>query len=442
MTQSPGIWFVYRAPGEGPLAKRVRRLPHVSVLAFFQALIEEARTSDTPGSVGAEALGGEVLGFGTLMEAAREHSLHTPKSTQALTKLLREHLPSEGGAESIQVDSHSVRVFTESDDVHRAYFFLDEAAVERSARQLAWLLHDTATLPDGESDAPFAPPGNPHVVAPRGAGEGATYLVLPAAYDHPALPGTAHRIDGVRLPELAEYLRSTNADESGAPLAAWPLELRALRALLHDGETTLGAALHRVAALPLDAIKGDTRAGIGTHAHAAEELTAATKGAPARDAKQSIVHEGPHAVLFSEPAAEGGHRPWILFDDRWAAANTSLAISLLHYGQKADPCAPPDKPAAKTAAEKAEAAASEKPARKKSSRSKADPPGSKEEKAWKLIVGDRDPETATPYKPSTRLRGGELVTHTKFGVGVVSRVEPTKCEVVFKDGPRVLVQGA
>ena len=82
------IWFVYRSPGEGPLAKRVRRLSAPSILAWFQARIEEARVALHPGRISDDELGGPVRGFAAIFEAAKKHSLHTPKSTAALAKLL------------------------------------------------------------------------------------------------------------------------------------------------------------------------------------------------------------------------------------------------------------------------------------------------------------------------------------------------------------------
>ena len=38
-----------------------------------------------------------------------------------------------------------------------------------------------------------------------------------------------------------------------------------------------------------------------------------------------------------------------------------------------------------------------------------------------------------------RFTEGELVNHTKFGLGVVVRVEVSKCELLFRDTPRVMV---
>ncbi len=49
---------------------------------------------------------------------------------------------------------------------------------------------------------------------------------------------------------------------------------------------------------------------------------------------------------------------------------------------------------------------------------------------------------APVYRPTERFADGALLAHAKFGVGVVTRIEGTKCEVLFRDGPRLLVHGA
>ena len=113
MSAPDGIWFVYRTHYEGPLSKRVRRLAAPSILAWFQAKIEEARTSLTPADVGVAELGGPVHGLGSLFEAAHKHSLHTPKTTTALRKLLVEHLAIAIPEDNVQLDAHSVRIRTD-----------------------------------------------------------------------------------------------------------------------------------------------------------------------------------------------------------------------------------------------------------------------------------------------------------------------------------------
>ncbi|APR74927.1 Hypothetical protein A7982_00273 [Minicystis rosea] len=442
---APHIWFVYRSPHEGPLGKRVRRVAAASILAWFQAKIEDARTSLTPHRVADADLGGPVHGLAALFEAAKQHSLHTPKSSSALTKLLQEHL--HGGADELRVDAHAIRVLTNDDDGEIAWFFFDEEALRKSTRNLAFLLHDEARLPDGDEDRPFAAPALP-ALGPAGQGEGATYACLLTSYGRRSLTGRAVAIQGVRLPALSTHLQSVTPDAAPDGQEGWPLEIRVLRALIDAGDTTIGPALSRAAAYPLAAVlaKGEhAQLGTGAHDAARAEITAAAAGiAPATE--PPVVSAGEHAAFLATHASKQlGYQQWILFDDRWAAANPELATSLLHYAEHADPFAPlratkaPATAAAPKAAAKPKAAKT--PGKTKSEKAKSDKAASKDEQAWKNAIGDRDVSNAAGYRPSARFDAGGLLSHAKFGVGVVTRIEGTKVEVLFRDGPRLLVQG-
>ncbi|MFT3766187.1 MAG: hypothetical protein QM820_11840 [Minicystis sp.] len=304
--QAPGIWFVYRSHREGPLGKRVRRVAAASILAWFQAKIEEARTSLTPHRVADADLGGPVHGLAALFEAAKQHSLHTPKSSSALTKLLHEHLHGDGSADEIKVDAHAVRVFSNDDDGETAWFFFDDEALRKSPRNLAFLLHDEARLPDGDADRPFAAAALT-ALGPAGSGEGATYACLLTTYGRRSLVGRTAVISGVRLPEVAAHLGRVTPDATPDGHDEWPVEVRLLRALIEDGETKLAPALKRAAAYPLAAVvaKGEhAHLGAGALDAARAELAAAAEGlAPGGDPAQAIVFEGEHAALLAVPTS-------------------------------------------------------------------------------------------------------------------------------------------
>jgi hypothetical protein len=46
---------------------------------------------------------------------------------------------------------------------------------------------------------------------------------------------------------------------------------------------------------------------------------------------------------------------------------------------------------------------------------------------------------AAAYTPSARYEVGALVTHPRFGAGIVTAIEPGRVEILFPDGPRKLV---
>ncbi len=385
MSAPDGIWFIYRSPGEGPLSKRVRRLAAPSVLAWFQAQIEEARTSLAPQDVAREALGGVVPGLAALFEAAQKLSLHTPKTTTALRKLLAEHGKVPGaGEDHVQLDAHSLRALSGAEGARGAFYFFDAEAALKSADRVAYLLHHEPHLPVGEADSTFAPPVDVSLLAPAGGGEGAAYAILMGVPE-----GVTVSFPGVRLPELIAHVRGA-APEPAAD----------------DG----GSATKPPAAL-LQVLLGEPSASVPEGAHVA------TVGAPA----------------------------WILFDDRWAAAHPDLASSILRLGRHWDPFAALRAPKASKpppSAKEPKPAKAPKSIRMTRASAAAEAAATKHDHAWKSAVAGRTEGEARAYAPTERFAEGELIHHTKFGLGVVVRSDPTKLEAIFAGTPRILVQGA
>jgi hypothetical protein len=79
------------------------------------------------------------------------------------------------------------------------------------------------------------------------------------------------------------------------------------------------------------------------------------------------------------------------------------------------------------------------PARKKAtSKSKAN--GGLRASDYDKYMEGRDMSAARRYNPSSAFVVGEVVNHPKFGTGVATQMKgATKIEVLFQDGPRVLV---
>lgn len=58
------------------------------------------------------------------------------------------------------------------------------------------------------------------------------------------------------------------------------------------------------------------------------------------------------------------------------------------------------------------------------------------------LMKGRDPANVRKYSPKDKYAPGDLVGHPSFGLGVTTQIkDSTKVEVLFKDGPRVLVHG-
>ena len=64
------------------------------------------------------------------------------------------------------------------------------------------------------------------------------------------------------------------------------------------------------------------------------------------------------------------------------------------------------------------------------------------ERMWEKAIAGKALNDFKKYSVSQTFAEGDLVRHTKFGDGVVTRVlDPRKIEILFKDEPRTLAQG-
>lgn len=423
MKDQPGIWFVYRSHYEGPLSRRIQRLDGPSVLAWVARMMNEARTADEPEALYQDALGGYVYGFGTLFEATKEHSLRAPKDIEHLDKILKKHLYVEG---EFRLDEHSLRVLTDDDEVGLAYFFFDDEMAKTHPDRIAWLLHDEPRLPEGEAEGGYKPPFTFEEILPKGDGEGTTYACFFTFYDGDSIPGNVVTIPGVRLPDLASHLRNVMPTRKPASwskewLETWPIELRLLRAMIEPGQISISPALTRCAAYPLRGVASGTNhshLGVGSHANARgefEKVSGAFKhdGSP----EKSVIYVGKHAALFCPHTSSFfGHEQWVLFDDQWAAAHPDLATSILRYGSNWDPFRDPKR--ARKELTEAEIA----------------------EQAWNKAMAPHEGQAAVAYRATERFVVDQVVEHSKFGRGIVKRVDATKVEVLFQSGAKLLAQ--
>jgi hypothetical protein len=63
------------------------------------------------------------------------------------------------------------------------------------------------------------------------------------------------------------------------------------------------------------------------------------------------------------------------------------------------------------------------------------------EKTWDEATAGQPDEAFAPYSMTTRYAQGQLVTHPKFGKGVITGVEPSRVEILFQDGKKKLGHG-
>ncbi|GAA4609221.1 hypothetical protein BJY16_007224 [Actinoplanes octamycinicus] len=313
------MYFVYRSHYAGPLSKLVRRLPDATVLDWFR---RHWTRPDPHAWIEAE-LGADVYGLHTIFDAAREHRLPAPETTDQLRTLLHRHLYVEGDADFIRLDEHSLRVRTDDDEVELAYFFLDDRAVAAAPDRLAYLLHESWPLPD---DAEREPPGPP-----------TTYATFLTYYDGASLECPDQVVfPGIELAELAAHL-------PGADRTGWPPELKVLAGLLAPGERSLVPALRRANLWPgfgLDADEPwpDALDALDNPYHAAMSLIDEHVFDNGRRPDTSLIEVSGHlAQMAMHCSGAFGFQQWYLFDSLWVASHPDLAASLTHYATDWDP---------------------------------------------------------------------------------------------------------
>jgi len=64
------------------------------------------------------------------------------------------------------------------------------------------------------------------------------------------------------------------------------------------------------------------------------------------------------------------------------------------------------------------------------------------EREWRQAISSRSDDIAVPYSMASEYEPGQLLSHPKFGDGVVQDTSaPKKAVVLFEGGPRTLIHG-
>jgi uncharacterized protein (TIGR02996 family) len=376
------VHFVYRCPYAGPSGKHVAHFPDDTVLSWFQRNWAALRAGDTDAVYPRvdRLMGIAVYGLGSLWERAIEHDLPPPASDRQLRQYLDNYLYVEG---MVQCKPHLIQALTDDDDVMLAYFFFDDHFLAEHRDRAAFLLTDGWQLPGGSATTAFKPTVKTSPLRPAARGEGTLYLVTNTFYssDHLEEMRYSHRIDGLRLPDLARHIARA------APRSGWPFELELARSqvfapprkagrqekvfldelrqqpgdeaawrvysdwLVDQGEAPVGLtllrrALGRCAALPMIGVNYDTACSEGLEQGDVEAARAVIAGRLPElrgwdnSPRKSCVHVEEHlAQLCVHIGKTGRHdiwHQWYFFDDRWAAAHPAVADALLAHGRRWD----------------------------------------------------------------------------------------------------------
>jgi uncharacterized protein (TIGR02996 family) len=352
------VFFAYRSHYEGPTGIRVRRFHQQdAVLDWFRAHWQAIADPDEADERADELLGMSVYGFSSLFTAIAETSLPPPRTYGDLAELLEEHLYVEG---EVLCSPHVVQALTDDDEIELAYYVFDDNFVAKHPGRTALLLQDDWKLPGDIGPGGFRPK-EPTTRVGKGKGDGATYLVFHDCWDSgnlDALEG-GYRIDGVRLPQLAQYLAAHEPPDRGC---CFHYDMPALRLELFPKSKKARAAedpfLFALRDNPNDEatrlIFADWLADRGQGSPGSYFLRRALAGVCRRplagyetlghNAKKSLIQVDEHLAQLCRHVGRADkkdlyHR-WIFFDDLWASAHPDLANSLLRYARRWDCLSP------------------------------------------------------------------------------------------------------
>lgn len=379
------VHFVLRSHYDNPSEKVARSFDDATVLDWFrnrwESFREHGADSDTAYDHCERLFGVPVYGFSSLLVAIRENEVAVPESGDDLADTLETHLYFEG---ECLCESHCLQVLTDDDELELAYFLFDDAYLAEHGSRAAFLRRVDWRLPTAvEGNAAFEPEPDietlPVTPAGAGPGEGTLYIAILAYYDSGNLSDIEEpmRLDGCRLVDLPRYLAG-HVPDSDHPYGT-PFELRLLRSQLlrtdgleDDDERAFVESLRsdpdsptwdvysdwlqergrrraeievleraltackRFAVGPIVNSKDMSRFGEGDLDSAANEAA----DLQTIDSEKSEVAIGEHIAQLCLHTDTWGtqdlYHQWILFDDRWAAANPDLANGVLRFANRWD----------------------------------------------------------------------------------------------------------
>jgi uncharacterized protein (TIGR02996 family) len=375
------VYFFYRCPYQGPAGGYLRQFCDDTVLSWFRARWDSLSGTDDKvvSERVAQELGCEVYSFWCVFAEAAKESWPAPRTAAELGECVESAVYNN---HVLCSSPHLLQVDTDDDAVGLAYCFFDDHYLARHGKRAAFLLRDGWRLPGGCGPGGFRAAEKTIRLKPRGPGEGTTYVIeLDHVGDMEDL-SIGQRIEGVRLPELAQYLTRVAPDPywgfpllltrallTVAPASAKPLERAFLQEIrerpaedaawgaysdwLQDrGEMPAGMHTLRRALTWAggwyDARRGENLEGCDDM----ENLTRASRSAeswiPALDRQgatgRSLVQVQEH---IAQLCLHFGHwktprrerdicHEWIYFDDLWASAHPDLANAILRYVRRWD----------------------------------------------------------------------------------------------------------
>lgn len=366
-----GTYLLYRHRAASPMGHSIHRLGDASALAWFRRMLATTHSlvasREKAFDVIARDIGRSVYGLSSVFERAAAGSLALPTNGEQLHQLLLRDLYVECSPSQrrnyIRLSNGALRVCTDDDEVSLAYAMVSASTIEADRARWAWWMHGEPSLPNRFTDGSFAPrvecePVRLRFDSTRGRespmADGQTWAVLLTSYDGDSFGLPRPMVfDGVRMNTFGAYLRCLSLGSSETD--ELPYELHLLRAMVAPDEDRIDGALRRCAAFPVQMLGGNSRdlvsedpavafANFVTKARR-EIRDVATRVFDGEQAPEALasrgirVDLGEHHALLCTSDRGRYFEQWVIFDDRWAAANADLANGLLVYASHWDPLA-------------------------------------------------------------------------------------------------------
>jgi len=366
--QKGKVYLVSRSEYEVPLGHRTDVFESPDLLTWFQDHWRTAELERVVSGKSWEAKGVHT-GWSAFSQVFQQMEEEEPPQTWSQLEAFLAACPTEG---AILVSEHAIQGITDDDEIDMAWYLFDEEFAKANPGRVHYLLHDDWRMDETVGVAGVVPvqikmkAGNPG----KEGGEGQVYCVFASAQDGMTISEITGnvRFDGMRLPELCDYL--SNHEIAIVPgkyrdrETEWTEELLLLRAafLRSERPQAFDQALAKLGPtnvnkwLPLARPLSDLSFKLKEEMFLAGdrescerdwkqlEATVAIKDPSSYWQKEllpPLIQTSPHFCqirfhdkLVGKPADREQHfaRAWFFFDDLWMAAHPELAESLLRYG--------------------------------------------------------------------------------------------------------------
>ena len=291
------------------------------MLEWFQSHWKALTNSE--GDADEQLLGIRVYGMPLCNEEAP-----VPETLSELKSAIEEY----AYCEEVKVSKNCLQVLTDDDEIELVWYVFDENYANRYPEKVSLWLNPILPTSYGNNGLPIKVKNTKMI--PKGSEKGYVCYGSSSIYDSSHLSDLEGmvRIEGIRLPQLPDYLRS-NSFVPAPPEGEYAAfnELRLLQFLAKQMPTAeLKEILGQAAKLPisdlLDSIKIEELDSQG--------LNDIMKLNMRNDPSKSVVQSSPHLCEWSTNALGEFQNYCVLFDDLWVEKNEALANSITQFFKK------------------------------------------------------------------------------------------------------------